>query len=462
MISIENVTLPDFGFELTPPPPLTVEIYRARLDKTVERMKQAGLDLLAVYGDREHSFNIAWLTGMDPRFEEALLLLNSGGEALLLVGNECLGYLPQESLGLKVELFQEFSLMGQPRGNSRPLGEIFRDFGLAGGTKVGCVGWKYYDSRLTADSRYASDLPSYIIDLLRDICSAENVTNATPLLTNPADGLRIVDIEPEQIARFEYAAVLTSTSTLNVMRQLAEGVREDELEHFLDGRGLPLSCHRMIRFGENARQGLASPTANQARLGDVFTIGYGIVGSLTSRAGFIARGPDDVPQDCRDFYARFAANYFDVVATWYDSIRLDAVAGDVYAAVQAKRDDSLYDFAVNPGHYIHMEEWVHSPFEQDSSIRLRSGMALQMDIIPVSKGPFVYSNAEDGVIIADDKLRSALASGYPACWSRIQARRKFMAEAIGIKLDESVLPMSNIPAWLPPYALSLDKVFVRR
>ena len=33
--------------------------------------------------------------------------------------------------------------------------------------------------------------------------------------------------------------------------------------------------------------------------------------------------------------------------------------------------------------------------------------------------------------------------------------------ALGIALDESVLPLSNIPAWLPPYVLDLQKVLRR-
>jgi hypothetical protein len=116
-------------------------------------------------------------------------------------------------------------------------------------------------------------------------------------------------------------------------------------------------------------------------------------------------------------------------------------------------------FAVNPGHYIHLDEWVHSPFCAGSDIGLRSGLALQMDIIPVSEGPFC-ANAEDGVVLADEALRAELADRHPACWSRMLARRRFMRDVIGIDLDESVLPLGNIPGWLPPYALDLTKAMV--
>jgi hypothetical protein len=169
-----------------------------------------------------------------------------------------------------------------------------------------------------------------------------------------------------------------------------------------------------------------------------------------------------VPDAIRDFYGRFVANYFDVVAAWYETIRVGATGGEVFAAVEARRDKSLLDFLVNPGHYIHLDEWVHSPFVRDGTIRLASGTAIQMDIIPVSKGPFVKSNMEDGVVLADERLRTVLASKYPAMWQRMQARRQFMADAIGIRMHESVLPTSNIPAYLPPYVMSIDRVFVKK
>ena len=48
-------------------------------------------DHLVVWGDREHSANLAYLTGFDPRFEEALLIVGTSGDPALLVGNECYG-----------------------------------------------------------------------------------------------------------------------------------------------------------------------------------------------------------------------------------------------------------------------------------------------------------------------------------------------------------------------------------
>ena len=42
-------------------------------------------------------------------------------------------------------------------------------------------------------------------------------------------------------------------------------------------------------------------------------------------------------------------------------------------------------------------------------------------------------------------------------WARVQARRRFMADALGIELHPDVLPFSNIPAWLPPFLLDTSR-----
>jgi hypothetical protein len=373
-----------------------------------------------------------------------------------------MGYLPDPAVGCEVELFQEFSLMGQPRGSSRPLCAILSGFGIAKGAAVGCIGWKYFGGALLDNAAAAIEIPSYLVDLLRDLTGGPTlVRNATALLMGVEDGLRITN-SADQIARFEFVSTRTSESTLAALRGIKVGVAEDEIERLLFDSGVPQSCHPMVSFGEKARRGLASPSQNRARLGDAFTIGYGLQGALTSRAGVVAHGVEELSPELQGCYEPYAMNYFEVVATWYRHLKLGAVAGDVFAAVEAARDDRLYGFAVNPGHYLHLDEWVHSPFAAGSTTVLRSGMALQMDIIPVSKGPFCYVNAEDGIVLADQPLRDEIASRHPDCWQRIVARRAFMQDVIGLTLDESVLPLSNLPAWLPIYALDLSQALVVR
>ena len=67
-----------------------------------------------------------------------------------------------------------------------------------------------------------------------------------------------------------------------------------------------------------------------------------------------------------------------------------------------------------------------------------------MDIIPATGTEYFTTNIEDGVALADDPLRRRSRS-VPGGVDRIQARRRFMAEALGIELHPDVLPFSNIP-----------------
>ena len=87
-------------------------------------------------------------------------------------------------------------------------------------------------------------------------------------------------------------------------------------------------------------------------------------------------------------------------------------------------------------------------------------MALQVDIIPVTGTPYFTTNIEDGIALADDAMRGELATAFPGAWRRIEARRRFMADQLGIDLHPDVLPLSNIPAYLPPFLLSPDRAMV--
>src|SRR5271165_7410932 len=121
---------PEFGVAACPPPPPTAEL-EARIDNLRSGMEKLGLTHTVVYGDREHFANLTYLTGFDPRFEEALLIVGRTATPLILVGNECEAYLGFSSLHaagrMRHERFQSFSLLGQPRDQSRALREILGD-----------------------------------------------------------------------------------------------------------------------------------------------------------------------------------------------------------------------------------------------------------------------------------------------------------------------------------------------
>ena len=64
--------------------------------------------------------------------------------------------------------------------------------------------------------------------------------------------------------------------------------------------------------------------------------------------------------------------------------------------------------------------------------------------------PGISVNMEDGILLADVKLRAELKKRNPALYRRCQARRRFMVEDLGYQLSDDVLPLGNIPgAYFP-------------
>jgi Xaa-Pro aminopeptidase len=448
---LAQVELPVFGMP-DEMPKIPDAVYADRMSRFVERAGEAGYDRLIVYADREHSANLSYLTGFDPRFEEALLIVGGDELPLVLVGNECVGMAEAAPLPMRVELFQDFSLPGQPRDRSRPLREILAGEGISGGTRVGVIGWKAYARPDMLDA------PAFLIDELRAATGeTESVENAIALLIDAGNGLRVIN-EVEQLAAFEYAACQTSNGVRRLLFGLQPGMTEQEAVRLLEWNGTPLSCHLMLTAGERASLGLLSPGDRPIRRGDRFTVAFGIWGALNCRAGFVVEDAAELPDHIRDYVDRLVGPYFTAVVEWYEAMHIGQTGGVLHEIVDRHLGDPFFGIFLNPGHQIGLDEWVNSPVAPGSDIELRSGMAFQVDIIPATGTDYFTTNIEDGIALADDSLRDEFATRYPEAWGRIQKRRRFMTEELGIDLHEDVLPFSNIPAYLPPFLLRPDQV----
>jgi Xaa-Pro aminopeptidase len=450
---LSQIDLPDFGMpDVTPEIPSA--LYASRLDRLRERAEARGYDRIVVYADREHSANLAYLAGFDPRFEEAILVVGPTGEPAILVGNECWGMAGAAPLPMRRHLFQDLSLPGQPRDRSKPLAGILAGEGVGPGSRVGVVGWKTYASRATIEA------PAFLVDELRALAGATGlVENAGDLLIDAADGLRVVN-EVEQLAALEWAACQTSDGVRRLLAGLRPGMTEGEAVRLLRWNGTPLSCHLMLTAGPRASLGLLSPGDRPIERGDPFTVAFGIWGALNCRAGFVVEDAAELPVGIRDYVERLVGPYFEAVAEWYEALHVGQTGGVLQAIIDRRLGDPFFGIFLNPGHQIHLDEWVNSPVAPGSTIELRSGMAFQVDIIPATGTEYFTTNIEDGIALADAGLRAELATRYPQTWERIQARRRFMEDALGITLHPDVLPFSNIPAWLPPFLLRPGRAMV--
>ena len=451
-VELGPVELPDYE----PPaaqPAVPAATYLARLAAAERAAAEAGLDSLIVYADREHFANLSYLTGYDPRFEEALLILVPGRAPTLLVGNEGLAYAKVAPPAVDVLLYQSLSLVNQDRSASRPLADVLRAAGLGRGaaTRPGIAGWKYFGPAEAERPADWIEAPAFIVDELR--AAGCRPVNATALFTEPGRGLRLVN-DNDQLACFEFAATHGAQS----MRRLLHGVRPGmtELEAFSLFRptGLPYSYHPVMLSGERAALGLASASGRVMRAGDPVSASLGYWGSNIARGGFLAETARDLPGAARDYVERLVAPYFACAAAWYETIGIGVTGGQLYDLVSGRLGDPFFGVHLNPGHFIHLDEWPSSPVYRGSDVVLRSGMALQLDIIPATGTAYHTTNIEDGIALADEAARDDLATRYPGLWQRVTTRRRFMAEVLGIRLRPEVLPLSDLAGYLPPFWLS--------
>lgn len=452
-ISLKKIALPDFGALAAEQPAIPTSVYDGRAKAAY---KGAGTDWLVVYADREHFGNMAFLTGFEPRFEEAFLLLGPDGRRVLITGNESESYAAIARLpGLQVLRAQSLSLMAQDRTVDPRLVDRLRDAGLKSGDSVGLVGWKYLEPAEDEEFETGYYVPTVYVAMIQRIIGSEGtLKDATRVLTHPETGLRS-NLDADQIAAFEWAATRVSLA----VRAIVEGVREGDSEYDVVARmgyaGDPLNVHTMLATSPPGEGiiGLRSPTARRPQRGDGITTAIGFIGALSSRAGLF-----DVAND--DFLVHAKA-YFEGLIRWYETADIGVAGGDLHDAVVAELARGGLASTLNPGHLTGHEEWLHSPVRPGSTERLRSGMPFQVDVIPTPIPAGWALNCEDSVTFADEALRTELAARFPATWARIQARRSFMGDVLGVPLKASILPLSSTPLWLPPFWLAPDHILVR-
>lgn len=454
MSRLIRIDWPDNG---TPdlPPKLTLPELEARLAALRAAATRAGYDAIVVYGDREHAANLHWLTGFDPRFEEAVLIVTPG-DALLLAGNECLAYTavsPLVAAGVvRTGHCSSLSLPSQPRGGRR-LADWLADM-LATDDRVGAVGWKWFGPDEVDDPATTLDIPVFLADPLRRL--AGRVENATPLMMHPAHGLR-ARVDAAEIARLEFANHMAAAALKRMVFALREGMTDLQAVEAARVGGLPLGCHTTFAVGD--APGLCGPSGVHLAPGQ--PVGFNIChwGANICRAGWLARSGADLPVAARDYVERFVAPYVTAMSDWCGMMRPGVAGGYVWSHMTAALPVATFGVTLNPGHLIGLDEWVSSPIREGSTDPLASGMAMQMDVIP---GHPVYGSTrmEDGYVIADTGLRQVLERDFPNVARRCAARARFMREVIGMEVPETLLPLADTCGIVAPYLFDPAQVVV--
>ncbi|MGL4236898.1 aminopeptidase P family N-terminal domain-containing protein [Tabrizicola sp.] len=456
MTRLQRLDWPDNG---TPdlPPAFSLAEAEARLQAMRAAMAAAGYAALVVYGDREHAANLHWLTGFDPRFEEAVLIVTEG-DALLLAGNECLAYTvvsPLVAVGrVRTGLCASLSLPSQPRGTKR-LWDWLNEVIPAGAT-VGAVGWKWYGAdELPAgqDPAQALDIPAFLADPLRQ--RAGRVENATALFMHPGFGLR-AQVSVDDIARLEFSNHMAASALRRMVFAFHDGMTDFAAVEAARIGGLPLGCHVTFAMGDTP--GLSGPIGDRITRGKPASFNIAHWGSNICRAGWMARGPKDLPASAEGYLEEFVFPYAKAMSEWCGLMRSGVKGGEVWAMIH-DRLPVEFGITLNPGHLIGLDEWMSSPITPGSDIPLASGMAMQMDVIPAHPG-WGSTRMEDGYVIADAGLREALSRHHPNAARRCAARAQFMREVIGMEVPEALLPLADTCGIIAPWLLDPAQVVV--
>jgi len=431
-----------------------------RLNTVKKIMSERNLDFLVIYGDREHFANLHYMTGYDPRFEESILVIDIEKERpFLLVGNEGMGYKDIAGLPVEIVLYQTFSLMGQPRFESRSLEGLLKQFGLSSEDSVGLVGTKYFGPDEVSSPKHKSDVPAFITDALREIAGYESVRNHSDIFMHPQKGLR-THLDAEEIIAFEYSAQIVYAGVRNLLLGLREGISEFEAAGLFGYAGFPpLSCHITMGFGENALLGLSSPSPiRRLKIGNYVNFGFGVWGANIARAGVAVSGSEQLSGQMNGILEELYFPYFSMIKNWYESVSIGKTGGSVFDTVSNFVENPKNGVHLNPGHLIHRDEWLHSPFYKGSRDVLHSGMAIQCDIISCPGAPLYGVHVEDGFVLADSGLREEIQEKSPETAKRFERRREFMRNTLGIEVSDEILPMNDIQACLNPYMLRPERV----
>ncbi|NUB44723.1 M24 family metallopeptidase [Fertoebacter nigrum] len=453
MARLIEIDWPDFGTPAVPAQP-DLAAMRGRMAALRAAMAGRGLDCLVVYGDREHAANLHWITGFDPRFEEAVLIVTPAA-ALLLAGNECLPYTgvsPLVAAGdIAVGHCATLSLPSQPR-EGRRLGDWLTG-AVPAGCAMGAVGWKMFGPEEVAADE-AVDIPAFLADPLRRIAS--RVENATDLLMHPGHGLRCT-VDADEIARLEFANHMAATALRRMVFAFRDGMVDFDAYRAAQVGGLPLGCHPTFATGARAEQGLSGPTGEVLRRGNAISFNICHWGANICRAGWLAETEADLPAAARDYLGAFAGPYVAALSDWFGLMRPGVAGGAVWARMRERLPLDGFNVTLNPGHLIGLDEWVSSPIYPGSDLPLRTGMAMQCDVIPAHP---VYGSTrmEDGYAIADAELRADLVARFPAVAARCAARAGFMRDVIGLDVPDSLLPLADTCGIVAPFLLAPRRV----
>ncbi len=427
--------------------------FTQRKEKVLELMKKYDFSSLMIYADKEHGSNFEYLTGFIPRFEEAIQILNQDGSSILILGNENYnkaGMARTQSQGI---LCPFFSLPNQPMDYAKTFADYLKEADVDDSKRIGLVDWKLLSNDMTNFHNHHA-VPAFIVDGIQEVFGAEKVVNATQLYMHPKEGARVTN-NAEEIARYEYGASLASDAVLEAMNNLTIGQSELEAGNTLNRDGQYPSVVTIAAFGDRFAGANLYPTANTLNEGDKVALTVAYKGGLSSRSGYAVTDETKLADRDPGYLEEVVFPYFSAYKWWLDNLSIGKKGGEFYQEFSEFYPQATYGWHLCPGHLVADEEWLSSPFYQESDAVVQSGNIYQVDFIPSQAGHNGVS-AESTIAIADADLRARIQADQPELWARIQARKAYLRDKLGLDLSEELLPLASTFAYYRPFLLNQE------
>ena len=448
-----SVELARIGFPFADPPDSPPHIGTAEYERRLDALwDSTDVDWIAVYGDPEHRGNLSYLCGVDPRFEEALLVLGRNSRRLI-VGTEGRELAHQGPVPMETLWVPTLSGAGIDRGSGLTLREAIAAAGVERGHRVGVIGWKLLEPLEWAEQVPGIAAPAFVVDALRSAAGgADHVLDLTATLLDARDGQRFAN-SADQIAFFEWGASHAAAAVHGVITSARPGGSEAELATGMRYSGAPLSYHPVVASGPDLPAVLGRPGSRFVGRGEPVFVMVGVWGGNCARAGILGADEGDCRPDNPGYLARVAIPYWRAVAAWYEAMAVGRPAGDVLAEVTEACRRQGFQPALGVGHFVDWEDWPNTPFRDRSDAPIRSGTVVDCDIFSDRNGPAHMVHCEDTIAVADGALRAEIAERHPLVWSRFERRQRFMREQLGIAISEDILPLTDSAGYLPPFWL---------
>lgn len=369
-------------------PKIEKQEFEQRVERIQKAMLERKLDALLVYGDEYRKENLRYVSNFWPIFERGACVIPRQGAPVLAGAPEGEQYAREMTVWSDVRNIKEFACVSVPEEIDYPLArfsllkEILGET-LAGGTRLGVVGW--------------FDIPAPIFDRVRNALPGLELSDAGKLLGD----MRLIKTAAE-IECLKEAGRLVCIGYRELLRTAAPGNTELQAAGAAEGaaRSAGAEAITFMVFGSGNRCDtiIGRPTHKVIEDGDMIMAALAV-----QYEGYVATAEFPfVAGSASDAQRKLLSVLFEAANVQRGHLRDGVIGAEMVRAVKEvfhKHHVSAYD-VYPPMHGAGLAE-AESPYpDENATYPLRSGMCVNSDI-SLFGHPAGSNRIEEGFVIRE-------------------------------------------------------------